>query len=391
MASVAPTVTSTSVSGSYSMPKCRLRWAAMASRSGAMPSPGGYWLTPSAMAFSRGLQHRRRAVLVGEALPEVHRADARGQRRHLGEDRDRVGLQPRHRHGRPSLGVAFPRARREAAVTLGVEFVQVCVRSRSGDRHLPTNRLAEAVRLADRGLPPMWAGLPTTPFANRNIVMSEEAFIYEAIRTPRGKNKNGALNEVKPINLVVGLIDELRTRFPDLDENLISDVILGVRLARRRPGRRHRPHRGAGGRAARHHRRRAAQPVLRLGPRGRQHRRAEGALRLGRPGAGRRRRVDEPRADGLRRRRMGHRPGDQLHDRLRAAGHRRRPDRHHRGLLPRGRRRLRAALAGEGRRRRGRAATSPSPSCRSATRTAWSSSTTTSTCGPTPPWRAWAS
>src|SRR6478752_2869230 len=58
--------------------------------------------------------------------------------------------------------------------------------------------------------------------------MSEEAFIYEAIRTPRGKNKNGALNEVKPVNLVVGLIDELRSRFPDLDENLISDVILGV-------------------------------------------------------------------------------------------------------------------------------------------------------------------
>ena len=58
--------------------------------------------------------------------------------------------------------------------------------------------------------------------------MSEEAFIYEAIRTPRGKNKNGALNEVKPISLVTGLIDELRRRFPDLDVNLISDVILGV-------------------------------------------------------------------------------------------------------------------------------------------------------------------
>ncbi|MFY9917213.1 MAG: acetyl-CoA C-acyltransferase, partial [Mycobacterium sp.] len=58
--------------------------------------------------------------------------------------------------------------------------------------------------------------------------MSEEAFIYEAIRTPRGKNKNGALNEVKPINLVTGLVDELRSRFPDLDETLISDMILGV-------------------------------------------------------------------------------------------------------------------------------------------------------------------
>jgi acetyl-CoA C-acetyltransferase len=58
--------------------------------------------------------------------------------------------------------------------------------------------------------------------------MPEEAFIYEAIRTPRGKQKNGSLHEVKPLNLVVGLIDELRRRFPDLDENLISDVILGV-------------------------------------------------------------------------------------------------------------------------------------------------------------------
>src|SRR6202007_1103104 len=57
--------------------------------------------------------------------------------------------------------------------------------------------------------------------------MSEEAFVYEAIRTPRGKQKNGSLNEVKPLSLVVGLIEELRRRFPDLDENLISDVVLG--------------------------------------------------------------------------------------------------------------------------------------------------------------------
>jgi len=57
--------------------------------------------------------------------------------------------------------------------------------------------------------------------------MSEEAFIYEAIRTPRGKGKNGALNEVKPLNLVTGLIEEMRSRHPNLDENMISDVILG--------------------------------------------------------------------------------------------------------------------------------------------------------------------
>ncbi|ETB29567.1 acetyl-CoA C-acetyltransferase [Mycobacterium avium] len=56
-----------------------------------------------------------------------------------------------------------------------------------------------------------------------------EAYIYEAIRTPRGKGRaSGALHSVKPISLVVGLIDELRSRFPDLDEDRISDVVLGV-------------------------------------------------------------------------------------------------------------------------------------------------------------------
>ena len=56
-----------------------------------------------------------------------------------------------------------------------------------------------------------------------------EAFIFDAIRTPRGKGKpGGALHGVKPIDLVVGLIDETRRRFPDLDENRISDIILGI-------------------------------------------------------------------------------------------------------------------------------------------------------------------
>ena len=56
-----------------------------------------------------------------------------------------------------------------------------------------------------------------------------EAYIYDAIRTPRGKGKpGGALHGVKPIDLVVGLIDETRRRFPDLDEDRISDIILGI-------------------------------------------------------------------------------------------------------------------------------------------------------------------
>jgi acetyl-CoA C-acetyltransferase len=55
-----------------------------------------------------------------------------------------------------------------------------------------------------------------------------EAFIYEAIRTPRGKNKNGSLHSIKPLDLVVGLINELKARHPDLDPAVIDDVILGV-------------------------------------------------------------------------------------------------------------------------------------------------------------------
>ncbi|GGN80731.1 MULTISPECIES: acetyl-CoA C-acetyltransferase [Nocardia] len=58
--------------------------------------------------------------------------------------------------------------------------------------------------------------------------MPTEAFIFDALRTPRGKVKKGSLHSVKPVDLVVGLIDELRSRFPDLDEDRISDVLLGV-------------------------------------------------------------------------------------------------------------------------------------------------------------------
>ncbi|MEV6288720.1 acetyl-CoA C-acetyltransferase [Kribbella sp. NPDC051770] len=56
-----------------------------------------------------------------------------------------------------------------------------------------------------------------------------EAFLYDAIRTPRGKGKpTGALHEVKPIQLVTGLLHELRARHPELDPAAIDDVVLGV-------------------------------------------------------------------------------------------------------------------------------------------------------------------
>ncbi len=59
--------------------------------------------------------------------------------------------------------------------------------------------------------------------------MATEAFVYDAIRTPRGRGKkNGSLHGTKPISLVVGLIDELRKRNPTLDVDRVSDLLLGV-------------------------------------------------------------------------------------------------------------------------------------------------------------------
>ena len=56
-----------------------------------------------------------------------------------------------------------------------------------------------------------------------------EAFVYDHIRTPRGKGKAaGSLHEVKPVDLVVGLLDEVRKRNPDLDPARVDDVVLGV-------------------------------------------------------------------------------------------------------------------------------------------------------------------
>lgn len=56
-----------------------------------------------------------------------------------------------------------------------------------------------------------------------------QAFVYDALRTPRGKGKkNGSLHEVKPIDLVVGLLDEVKVRNPGFDPNRVDDLVLGV-------------------------------------------------------------------------------------------------------------------------------------------------------------------
>ncbi len=56
-----------------------------------------------------------------------------------------------------------------------------------------------------------------------------EAFVFDAIRTPRGRGSaSGSLAEVKPVQLVNGLIGEMWERFPALDPAAIDDLVLGV-------------------------------------------------------------------------------------------------------------------------------------------------------------------
>ena len=55
-----------------------------------------------------------------------------------------------------------------------------------------------------------------------------DAYIYDAVRTPRGKNRGGALHGTKPIDLVTGLIDAVLERNPPADPKEIDDIVLGV-------------------------------------------------------------------------------------------------------------------------------------------------------------------
>lgn len=57
--------------------------------------------------------------------------------------------------------------------------------------------------------------------------MSNTAFIYDAVRTPRSKGKpGGTLHEVKPIDLGAGLLNALQER-NDLDTSYVDDVVMG--------------------------------------------------------------------------------------------------------------------------------------------------------------------
>ena len=55
-----------------------------------------------------------------------------------------------------------------------------------------------------------------------------EAFIYDAIRTPRGKGKqDGSLHAVRPVDLLAGVLAELQRR-NGFDTAAVDDVVMGV-------------------------------------------------------------------------------------------------------------------------------------------------------------------
>ena len=53
-----------------------------------------------------------------------------------------------------------------------------------------------------------------------------EAYIYDAVRTPRGKKKNGALNAITALQLATQQLQAIRDR-NGLDTSLVDDVIMG--------------------------------------------------------------------------------------------------------------------------------------------------------------------
>jgi hypothetical protein len=59
--------------------------------------------------------------------------------------------------------------------------------------------------------------------------MVPEAFVFDAIRTPRGRGRHtGLLHGIKPVSLVIGLWDELCRRNPELDPAAVDDLVMGI-------------------------------------------------------------------------------------------------------------------------------------------------------------------
>lgn len=57
--------------------------------------------------------------------------------------------------------------------------------------------------------------------------MTTEAFIFDAVRTPRGRGKkDGSLHSVKPVSLLTGMLKSLQAR-NSLDTSQVDDIVMG--------------------------------------------------------------------------------------------------------------------------------------------------------------------
>jgi acetyl-CoA C-acetyltransferase len=55
-----------------------------------------------------------------------------------------------------------------------------------------------------------------------------DAFIYDHVRTPRGRGKaDGSLHEVTPVELVTQVLEAVKDR-NELDTSRVDDIVLGV-------------------------------------------------------------------------------------------------------------------------------------------------------------------
>ncbi len=181
-----------------------------------------------------------------------------------------------------------------------------------------------------------------------------DAYIYDAVRTPRGRGKpDGSLHEATALHLATTVLKAVRDR-NGLDTSLVDDVVLGCvapvgeqgsDLPRIAVLNADYAETVAGVQINR---------LLRLGPRSDQHGRRPGHGRTIRIRHRRRRRIDVARADGLGWRRLADRSVDRVQKLFHAAGHRRRSDRDQMGLLAHRCRRLRSRKPEARRRRLGR-------------------------------------
>ena len=56
--------------------------------------------------------------------------------------------------------------------------------------------------------------------------MNNDAYIFDALRTPRGKKKDGALHELTPTDILAKLLKYLQEKH-DLDTSQVDDVVMG--------------------------------------------------------------------------------------------------------------------------------------------------------------------